>query len=178
MRRIGRIDAPVDVVLGVLADVEGWIDWMPGVTQVTILESDGIESVLDVHHRQFGRIFRQKEWCRVEPDGLRQRLLEGQFKKWESRWRVVAPPDDEGSAVSLGMEVDPGFVGRLLPSGVWRGILDRLFEECLTGLEKMAEELGEKPEPLPVDDKVLLQVFETDDGLEVWVEGRRFLVES
>jgi len=24
---------------------------------------------------------------------------------------------------------------------------------------------------------VLLQVFETDDGLEIWVEGRRFFVE-
>jgi len=178
MRRIGRIDAPVDVVRAVLADVERWTDWMPGVTQVTILESDGIESVLDVHHRQFGRIFRQKEWCRIEPDGLRQKLLEGQFKKWESRWRVLAPPDGEGSTVSLRMEVDPGFVGRLIPSGVWRGMLDRLFEECLSGAEAQAQTLTEKPAAARVDQEVLLQVFETDDGLEVWIEGRRFLVDT
>lgn len=178
MRRIGRIDAPVDVVRGVLADVERWTDWMPGVTQVTILESDGVESVLDVHHRQFGRIFRQKEWCRVEPDGLRQRLLEGQFKKWESRWRIVAPPDGEGTTVSCRMEVDPGFVGRLLPSGVWRGLLDRLFDDCLIGIEAQAQALTERPETAPADHDILLQVFETDAGLEVWVEGRRFLVET
>jgi len=178
MRRIGRIDAPVDVVRSVFADVERWTDWMPGVTQVTILESDGVESVLDVHHRQFGRNFRQKEWCRIEPDGLSQRLLEGQFKKWESRWRVVAPPDGEGSTVSLSMDVNPGFVGRLLPSGVWRGMLDRLFEECLAGAEAQALALCEQPAPAPPHHDVLLQVFETADGLEVWVEGRRFLIES
>jgi len=178
MRRIGRVDAPMDVVRGVLIDCESWPKWMPGVQQVTILESDGIESVLDVQFYQFGRKFRQKQWCRAEPDGLRQTLLEGQFKKWESRWRLVTPPEGEGTTVSLRMEVDPGFIGRLLPSGVWRGLLDRLFEDCLTGVEEMAEKLVEKPEPPPSDHEVLLQVFETDKGLEVWVEGRRFLIES
>ena len=178
MRRIHRIDAPVDVVRGVLTDFERWPDWMPGVREVTILESDGVESVLEVIHHQFGRNLRQKQWCRIEPDGLRQTQLEGQFKKWESRWRVATPPDGEGSTVTLRMEVDPGFVGRLLPSGVWRGLLDRLFEDCLAGIEEMAEEHTEKVETLAVDHEVLLQVFETDDGLEVWVEGRRFLIDT
>ena len=178
MRRVGRIDAPQNVVQGVLTDFEQWPEWMPGVRQVTILESDGTEAVLEVHHHQFGRNFRQKLWCRIEPDGLRQTQLEGQFKKWESRWRLVAPPDGEGTTVSLRMEVDPGFVGRLLPSGVWRGLLDRLFEECLIGVEAQAQALTERPEAAPADHDVLLQVFETDAGLEVWVEGRRFLVDS
>jgi hypothetical protein len=76
------------------------------------------------------------------------------------------------------MEVDPGFVGRLLPSGVWRGFIDRLFEDCLIGIEAQAQALTERPETAPADHDVLLQVFETDAGLEVWVEGRRFLVET
>jgi ribosome-associated toxin RatA of RatAB toxin-antitoxin module len=178
MRRISRIDALPTVVRGVLVDYERWPDWMPGVQQVDILESDGVESVVGVYLHQYGRNLRQKQRCRVEPDGLRQTQLEGQFKKWEARWRVIAPPEGEGSTVSLSMDVDPGFVGRLLPSGVWRGMLDRLFEDCLTGIEEMAEGLAEKPETSPIDHKVLLQIFETDDGLEVWVEGRRFLVDS
>jgi len=178
MRRICRVDAPPEVVLGVLKDYERWPDWMPGVQQVAILESDGLESVVEVFLRQYGRNLRQKQRCRIEPDGLRHTQLEGQFKTWEARWRVVAPPEGEGSTVSLWMDVDPGFVGRLLPSGVWRGILDRLFEECLAGAEAQALALTEQPAAAPADRDVLLQVFETDDGLEVWVEGRRFLVDT
>jgi len=177
MRRISRMDAPVDVIRGVLIDYESWPDWMPGVQQVAILESDGVESVVEVHLLQYGRKLRQKQRCRVEPDGLRQTQLEGMFKKWEAQWRIAAPPDGEGSTVTLSMDVDPGIVGRLLPGGVWRGILDRLFEDCLTGIEEMAEERFERPEPLRADHEVLLQVFETDTSLEVWVEGRRFVVD-
>jgi ribosome-associated toxin RatA of RatAB toxin-antitoxin module len=178
MRRFGRIDAPKDVVQFVLTDFERWPDWMPGVQEVTILETDGVETNLEVRHHQFGRNFLQKQRCWIEPDGLRQFQISGQFKKWESRWRIVAPPDGEGTTVSCRMEVDPGFVGRLLPSGVWRGFLDRLFEDCLIGIEAQAQALTERPETAPADHDVLLQVFETDAGLEVWVEGRRFLVET
>ncbi len=178
MRRISRTDAPVDIIRNVLVDYERWPEWMPGVQRATILESDGAESLVEVLVHQYGRKLRQKQRCRAETDGLRQTQLEGLFKKWETRWRVVAPPEGEGSTVSLWMDVDPGFVGRLLPGGVWRGILDRLFEDCLAGAEAQALALTERPTPAPADHDVLLQVFETDHGLEVWVEGRRFLVDT
>jgi ribosome-associated toxin RatA of RatAB toxin-antitoxin module len=178
MRRISRTDAPVDVMCNVLIDYDRWPEWMPGVQRVDILESDGVESLVEVIVHQYGRKLRQLQRCRAEPDGLRQTQIEGLFKKWETRWRVVAPPEGEGSTISLWMDVDPGFVGRLLPGGMWRGILDRLFEECLTGAEAQAHALTEQPTATPADHEVLLQVFETDHGLEVWVEGRRFLIEG
>jgi len=177
MRRISRSNAPPDVVLEVLKDYERWPEWMPGVKQVEILDRDGLETIVEVYLRQYGRNLRQKQRCRVEPDGLRHTQLEGQFKTWEAQWRVVAPPEGDGSTVSLWMDVDPGLVGRLLPGGVWRGILDRLFEDCLAGVEAQALALTKQPVAASEKSDVLLQVFETDDGLEVWVEGRRFFVE-
>jgi ribosome-associated toxin RatA of RatAB toxin-antitoxin module len=178
MRRISRTDAPVEIMRNVLIDYERWPEWMPGVRRVNVLEREGVESVVEVFVHQYGRTLRQKQRCRAEPDGLRQTQIEGMVKKWETRWRVVAPPEGEGSTVSLWMDVDPGFMGRLLPSGVWRGIMDRLFEDCLAGAEAQALALYEQPSPAPADRNVLLQVFETDEGLEVWVEGRRFLVDT
>jgi hypothetical protein len=58
-----------------------------------------------------------------------------------------------------------------------RGLLDRLYEDCLSGAEAQAQILAETAADPATDRVVLLQVFETDSGLEIWVEGHRFFVE-
>jgi ribosome-associated toxin RatA of RatAB toxin-antitoxin module len=176
MRRFGSIDAPQEVVQQVFVDFVRWPEWMPGVREVTILEATDGEAVLDVFHHQFGQSFRIKQRCRIESDGLRQSQLKGKFKSWESRWRFVTPPEGEGTTVSCEMKLDPGLVAWILPHRVLRGFLDRLFEQCLAGAEAQARVLTDTAEATAVED-TLLQVFETDAGLEIWVEGERFFVE-
>ena len=177
MRRFGSIDAPKEVVQQVFVDFVRWPEWMPGVQEVTVLEAGENEAVLDVVHHQFGKAFHIKQRCRIEPDGLRQSQISGKFKSWESRWRFVTPPEGEGTTVSCEMQLDPGLVAFFLPKRVLRGFLDRLYEDCLSGAEAQARVLTESAEASATDRDVLLQVFETDDGLEIWVEGRRFFVE-
>ena len=79
--------------------------------------------------------------------------------------------------MSCEMQLDPGLVAFFLPKRVLRGFLDRLYEDCLSGAEAQARVLTESAEAPATDRDVLLQVLETDDGLEIWVEGRRFFVE-
>ena len=140
MRRFGSIDAPEEVVRQVFFDFVRWPEWMPGVREVTILEADADQAVLDVVHAQFGQTFHIKQRCRIEPDGLRQSQISGKFKSWESRWRFVTPPEGEGA-------------------------------------EAQAMALAATAEAPGAEWETLLQVFETDTGLEIWVEGRRFFVE-
>ena len=176
MRRFGSVDAPAEMVRQVFVDFVRWPEWMPGVQEVTILEAADDHAVLDVLHRQFGQTFHIKQRCRIEPDGLRQSQISGKFKSWESRWRFVTPPEGSGTTVSCEMQLDPGMVAWILPKRTLRGLLDRLFEDCLTGAELQARALTEAADTA-LTEETLLQVFETDAGLEIWVEGQRFLVE-
>jgi ribosome-associated toxin RatA of RatAB toxin-antitoxin module len=176
MRRFASIDAPQDVVQQVFVDFVRWPEWMPSVQEVTILEAGHDQAVLDVVHHQFGQTFHIKQRCRIDSDGLRQSQISGKFKSWESSWRFVTPPEGEGTTVSCEMQLDPGLVAWILPRRVLRGFLDRLFEDCLAGAERQARILTEAAEAEAAED-TLLQVFETDAGLEIWVEGQRFFVE-
>ena len=177
MRRFGSIDAPEEVVRQVFYDFVRWPEWMPGVREVTVLEADDNQAVLECIHHQFSQTFRIKQRCRIEPDGLRQSQISGKFKSWESRWRFVTPPEGEGTTVSCEMQLDPGLVALFLPKRVLRGFLDRLYEDCLSGAEAQARVLTATAEAPGAEPEMLLQVFETDSGLEIWVEGQRFFVE-
>ena len=176
MRRFASIDAPAEVVRQVFIDFVRWPEWMPGVQEVTILEATEDQAVLDVLHHQFGQSFHIKQRCRIESDGLRQSQIKGKFRSWESRWRFVTPPEGEGTTVSCEMQLDPGLVAWILPRRVLRGFLDRLFEDCLAGATAQARILTDTAEAEAAGE-TLLQVFETDAGLEVWIEGQRFFVE-
>jgi len=176
MRRFASIDAPQDVVQQVFVDFVRWPEWMPSVQEVTILEAGHDQAVLDVVHHQFGQTFHIKQRCRIDSDGLRQSQISGKFKSWESTWRFVTPPEGEGTTVSCEMQLDPGLVAWILPRRVLRGFLDRLFEDCLAGAERQARILTEAAEAEAAED-TLLQVFETDAGLEIWVEGQSVCVE-
>lgn len=177
MRRFGSIDAPEEVVRQVFVDFSRWPEWMPGVKEVNVLEAGDDYAVIDVVHQQFGQTFHIKQRCRIEPDGLRQSQISGKFKSWESRWRFVTPPEGKGTTVSCEMQLDPGLVALFLPKRVLRGFLDRLYEDCLSGAEAQARVLTATAEASGTELETLLQVFETDSGLEIWVEGRRFFVE-
>jgi ribosome-associated toxin RatA of RatAB toxin-antitoxin module len=176
MRRFASIDAAQDLVQQVFTDFVRWPDWMPGVREVTILEATDDEAVLDVLHHNFGQTFHVTQRCRITADGLHQSQIKGKFKSWESRWRFVTPPEGEGTTVSCEMKLDPGLVAWFLPKRVLRGFLDRLFEDCLSGAEAQARVLTDAA-TTEAAGETLLQVFETDSGLEIWVEGQRFFVE-
>lgn len=176
MRRFAIIDVPPDIVRQVFVDFVRWPEWMPGVQEVTILEASDDQAVLDVLHHQFGQTFHIKQRCWIESDGLRQSQISGKFKTWEARWRFVTPPEGEGTTVSCEMQLDPGLVAWILPKRMLRGLLDRLFDECLDRAEAQALLLTDTAE-VGAGEETLLQVFETESGLEIWVEGQRFFVE-
>ena len=176
MRRFASIDAAQEVVQQVFVDFVRWPEWMPGVREVTILEAGEDQAMLDTLHHNFGQTFHVIQRCRITPDGLHQSQIKGKFKSWESRWRFVTPPEGGGTTVSCEMKLDPGLVAWIMPRRVLRGFLDRLFEQCLAGAEEQARILTESTVARAAED-TLLQVFETDAGLEIWVEGRRFVVE-
>ena len=73
MRRFGSIDAPEAAVRQVFFDFVRWPEWMPGVQEVTILEADDDQAVLDVTHHQFGQTFHIKQrFRRSVSEGLEE----------------------------------------------------------------------------------------------------------
>ena len=175
MRRFGSIDAPEEVVRQVFADFVRWPEWMPGVQEVTVLEVGDGEAKLDVLHHQLGRTFHVTQRCTIEADGLRQSQISGKFRSWEARWRFVTPPEGRGTTVSCEMSLDPGRVAWFLPRRVLHGFLDRLFEDCLRGAEAQARAVSDAADSA-TGREVLLQIFETETGLEIFFEGQRFFV--
>jgi ribosome-associated toxin RatA of RatAB toxin-antitoxin module len=142
-----------------------------------VLDADEHQAVIDVVHHQFGQTFHIKQRCRIEADGLSQSQISGKFKSWESRWRFVTPPEGKSTTVSCEMQLDPGLVAWILPRRVLRGFLDQLFEDCLSAAEAQARVVSDTAKAPGAELETLLQVFETDTGLEIWIEGQRFFVE-
>lgn len=175
IRKFGRIDAPPDAVARLFADVESWPAWMPGVKGLRVVERGERRLHIDVTQQFLGRDFRQELDARPSATGVALRQTEGVFRRWEAHWRFAPPPDGHGTTVSLELDFDLGWLAWLSPRALVQSTLDRLFTEGLQRAEqRLAAHPGALPEPsAAAEGEVLLQVFETDGGLEIVAAGRR-----
>ncbi len=181
IRKLARIDAPVEVVLHVFRDTDAWPQWMPGVASTRTLESSEDHSLVEVVLLVFGRRLVQKLECREQDGRLTHRQVEGWFHKWQAVWAFRSPPEGDGTVVSLQLDFDLGVAGYFVPRkllGAWvRSVIDDTVVNGRQRAQRFARRRREPSQAVPVG-QPLLQVFETADGFEVIFAGRTFHLEA
>lgn len=181
MRKLGRIDASPELVRGMFCHLARWTAWMPGVESVSLLEEDDTGAVALIRQRWMGRAVTQKWKFRFGETTLDQVQLEGFSKRWETHWRFLESPDGEGTTVVATIEFDLGIWGRLTPRRFVQDAIDRMFEELMNKARARARAiLLEETLSGPAKDlnEALLEVYESDRGLELRFGGRRYRIEA
>jgi hypothetical protein len=151
------------------------------VAEAAIIERTEKRFEVQVEGRYMGRRMHGHIECIIEPHGMVQRQVSGWLKKWDTHWRFLTPPDGRGTTLACEVDLDLGMVGVLTPSRMIHAFVGRVFGDTVDQLGRRALELQtgtEAPEPTTAEDRPLLQVYETPDGLELWVGGKRYLLES
>lgn len=169
MRLLSRIAVPTAAARETFAEVDTWPLWMPGVERLEVLERSEQRLLIDVDLRQMGTHWRQTQEIRFTSDGLRQRQVAGKIRRWEAEWRFLEPPDGRGTTVSLGVDLDLGLLGVVIPNRFLQRSLEEGFEETLRRIQERAVTGG----PVPTSPRSLLRLVRTLGGLEVEIgEGR------
>ena len=136
------IDAPLDRVYAVAADVPNSPDWQPSLTSVTTLETDdeGRATLVDTEADAKVRTTKQRlRFSYDEPSGMSWDQEKGDVKSLHGTWEFIELGPERTKA-TYELKVDPGrMLGMLL-----RGPVEGKVKECLTkgaaeGLKKAVE---------------------------------------
>ncbi len=181
IRKLARIDAPVEAVLEVFRDVDNWPQWMPSVASTRILSSSANLRLVEVILLVFGRRLVQKLECRERDGRLIHRQIEGWFRKWEATWAFRSPPEGQGTIVSLTLEFDLGVVSLFVPRKFIANWVGDLIAGTIENARERAQRFARRrrePTQAVRPGRPLLTVYETADGFEVQFAGRTFLIEA
>lgn len=172
---LSRVSIPPEAALESFRDIDSWPQWMPGLQKLEIRERHEDRFVVFAVQRQMGLTWSQLQEISITPEGLRQRQLEGNLRRWDADWRFLRPPDGNGTTISLKVDFDLGFLGTFFPGRALQRSLDNLFEKVVQEIERrgMTPEVVQAAEP-----KTFLRVVRTLRGLEVEIAGERYLLRS
>lgn len=181
MRRFGTIDGPVDLVRQTFVDVSGWPSWMPYVSSAKVVQSDAGRQKIELTRRYRGRTYAETMLLDAGGEAVRQLQLTGYFRKWDALWKFLPAPSGQGTTVLCELDVEVGGVlGMFATAGLVNRELDPMFRELLRNLERrVRSRLPAPPQPLPDaagDLGALLRLYQTPAGLELWFEGKKYLL--
>ena len=179
IRKFAYVRAYPEIVGDVFNDAENWSVWMPGIEKVEVLESRDSHSRIAVSYHFRGRRFEQILECTFSENRCRMHQLRGFFDEWESHWEFLTPPDGFGTTVKCEIDMRIGGVAAFFASKrMINSFLDDYFREIVGALEEQickvpAERDAAEGESPPGKD-VLLQIFQTEHGLEMWFDDRMY----
>jgi hypothetical protein len=140
-----QIEAPIDEVFAVAADVEGSPRWQPEIKVAEVVERDADGRQVLVHTETDAKVRRLGADLRFsydEPSGLRWVQEEGDLKSVEGSWAF----EDLGQGrtrATYAMSVDLGRMLGMLIRGPLVGVLRGQLVESMPGkLKKFIEERG------------------------------------
>jgi ribosome-associated toxin RatA of RatAB toxin-antitoxin module len=182
VRKLAHIDAPPALVCAMFANLRRWTAWMPGVEAVSVLEESAQSAVALMRQRWIGRELSNKYSFVFGPDRVEQRQLAGPFRRWETHWRFLSPPDGRGTTVLVDIDFELPLLGRLAPRRLRQERLDRMFEEVIDKARARAREiqaggtLSIEPPAAAGSEPAMLVVYQADRGLEIELGGRRYFL--
>lgn len=140
--RTVEIDAPIQRVFDIAADIEGSVDWMGAMKDVDVLEKDGdgratlVETVNDAKVKT---VKAKLSFTYGAPTEIRWRQEKGDVKSLDGWWKLEDLGGDRTRA-TYGLEVDPGrMLGMLLRGPIEGQVRDFLLGDAADGLKKTAE---------------------------------------
>lgn len=143
--RTVEIDAPIERVFAIAADVAESPRWQGSLTQADVVSTyaDGRAEIVEtVSDAKVKSVRGRMRFAYDEPDGMTWEQLEGDTKSVRGWWRF----EDLGSErtrATYGLEVDPGRVLGLLVRGpVQDQVKNMLLGNAAEGLKREAEQDG------------------------------------
>ena len=137
-----EIDAPLDHVYGIAADIANCGEWTPSVQSVEVLETHDDGSVKRVEMLVDAKVKQSKAILAYEyspPNGLSWEQEKGDVKSLVGNWKLEAI--DEGrTRATYSLEADPGRVLGMLLRGPAEGkVKEFLTKGAAEGLKEHSE---------------------------------------
>jgi uncharacterized membrane protein len=137
-----EIDAPIQRVFDVAADIEGAPAWQGSLKEVAVLQrdGDGLATLVDmVNDAKVKTVKNQLRFTYDAPTSIRWRQEKGDVKSLDGRWTLEDLGGDRTRA-TYALEVDPGrMLGMLMRGPVEGQVRDFLLGNAADGLKRTAE---------------------------------------
>ena len=140
--RTVEIDAPIERVFEIAADIDNAADWQGSLKDVEVLERDGEKRAVLVETESDAKVKTVKSRLRFSyepPTGIRWVQEKGDTKSLTGWWDF----EDLGSGrtrATYGLEADPGrMLGLLLRGPAESAVRDFLLGNAADGLKQQAE---------------------------------------
>jgi uncharacterized membrane protein len=140
--RTVEIDAPVERVFAIAADIEGAVAWQPSLTDVEVLERDGERRATSAETENDAKVRTIRSRLRFayeELTAITWRQEKGDVKALTGWWHL----EDLGAGrtrATYGLEVDPGrMLGMLLRGPAEDKVREFLVGGAAEGLKERAE---------------------------------------
>jgi len=137
-----EIDAPIERVFEIAADIDNAADWQGSLKDVEVLERDGEKRAVLVETESDAKVKTVKSRLRFSyepPTGIRWVQEKGDTKSLTGWWDF----EDLGSGrtrATYGLEADPGrMLGMLLRGPAESAVRDFLLGNAADGLKQQAE---------------------------------------
>jgi ribosome-associated toxin RatA of RatAB toxin-antitoxin module len=188
MKKMTTVRAPVELVHELFSDIGAWPQWMPDIRRARVLERTADHVRVDMSTVMLGRTFDQTVEFHLQPGRVTQKQIAGQFKKWETEWRFSAAPAGNTTILSAAFDIDFGFLGLFVSERKVADTMNEWFSQLTVNAE---EQLKKRSVPRPTaaapklspsspspaaSTETVLQIFQTEDGLEVWIQQQRFFI--
>ena len=137
-----EIDAPIQRVFAVAADIEGAPGWQGSLREVVVLQrdGDGLATLVDaVNDAKVKAVKNQLRFTYDAPTSIRWRQEKGDVKSLDGRWTLEDLGGDRTRA-TYALEVDPGrMLGMLIRGPVEGQVREFLLGNAAAGLKRTAE---------------------------------------
>ena len=137
-----EIDAPIQRVFEVAADIEGAPAWQGSLRDVVVLQrdGDGLATLVDaVNDAKVKAVKNQLRFTYDAPTSIRWRQEKGDVKSLDGRWTLEDLGGDRTRA-TYALEVDPGrMLGMLIRGPVEGQVREFLLGNAAAGLKRTAE---------------------------------------
>ena len=139
VKRNIRIDAPIDVVFGVISGYEHYSEFLPEVERTTVNRLSETSSRVDYAVKVIKRIEYTVEVETEPPTLSRWRMVSGggPIKSNSGSWRLEA----DGDATIAHYQIDISF-GRLVPGKIQSKLAEASLPTMLDNFKKRAEKLA------------------------------------
>src|ERR1700742_3469368 len=136
-----EIDAPIQRVFDIAADIEGAVDWMGSMKDVEVLERDGdgrAKLVETVNDAKVKTVKTKLSFTYNAPTEVRWRQEKGDVKSLDGWWKLEDLGGDRTRA-TYALEVDPGrMLGMLIRGPVEGQVRNFLLGGAAEGLKEHA----------------------------------------
>lgn len=186
MRLFFQLKSAKEDAIRVFLEFEKWSEWVPKLSIDKIVRKSEEQAVLDWSSPSGPMTVRQTMEISLSGDTFDFKHISASFpiKKSNMEWAMLpAPNEGTGTTLRITVEVE---LAMLVPKAMAYSQMKTHFALWAQALDARASGTAapeEAPAPeeakvTPSEPKKILQVFQAEKGLEMWLLGKRYLIKT